>query len=256
MQLYRTKELERSVDGFVLITTITSITVALVISAIFSMFSLSSPQGLWISLNQLQLILLLLLTGAYFPQKVIDYLESLKFALMSFTFIKFEDLLMFKDVIGYMTFDLKTPDLKHFDINSGCTFHNSFSFTCIIVLIMMLHLVVLSVNYWIIECCKTDNKWRKISTKLVKIIAFSVYLRVFLESFLFITLSPAEEIRNVDLSSQNKILSYLIAWLYMIISTWFVILVYWQWRVFKSKVGSMIYMYRVHNRWSNKKQFV
>ena len=147
MQLYRTKELERSVDGFVLITTITSITVALVISAIFSMFSLSSPQGLWISLNQLQLILLLLLTGAYFPQKVIDYLESLKFALMSFTFIKFEDLLMFKDVIGYMTFGLKTPDLKHFDINSGCTFHNSFSFTCIIVLILMLHLVVLSVNY-------------------------------------------------------------------------------------------------------------
>ena len=111
------------------------------------MCSLSSPQGLWISVNQLQLILLLLLTGAYFPKQVVDYLESLKFALMSFTFIKFEDFLIFKDTIGYINFEIKTPDLKHFDINSGCTFHNSFSFTCIIVLIMMLHLVVLSVNY-------------------------------------------------------------------------------------------------------------
>ena len=221
------------------------------------MGSLSSPQGLWISVNQLQLILLLLLTGAYFPKQVIDYLESLKFALMSFTFIKFEKLFIFRDVIGYLTFSLKTPDLKHFDINSGCTFHNSFSFTCIIVIIMMFHLVLLSVNYWIIKCSKTNNsKWRQFMNKLVKMIAFSVYLRMFLESFLFITLSPAEEIRNVDLSSQNKILSYLISWLYMIISTWFVILVYWQWRVFKSKVGSMIYMYRVHNRRWNKKQFI
>ena len=155
---------------------------------------------------------------------------------MSFTFIKFEDAMIFNDVIGYMTFSLKNSNLKHFDISSGCTFHNVFSFTCIIVLIMMFHLVLLSVNYWIIKCSKPDNKWRQFSNKLVKMIALSVYLRIFLESFLFITLSPAEEIRNVDLSSQNKALSYFIAWLYMIISTWFVILVYRQWRVFKSKV--------------------
>ena len=90
---------------------------------------------------------MLLLTGAYFPKQVVDYLESLKFALMSFTFIKFEDMMIFKDVIGYMTFSLKNSDLKHFDISSGCTFHNVFSFTCIIVLIMMFHLVLLSVNY-------------------------------------------------------------------------------------------------------------
>ena len=234
---YRAKDEKEIVEYITAITTVTWVIAALAVSTVFSLWSLSTPQGLWISVNQLQLILLLLLTGAYFPQKVIDYLESLKFALMSFTFIKFEDLLIFRDVIGYLTFSLKTPDLKHFDINSGCTFHNSFSFTCIIVIIMMFHLVLLSVNYWIIKCSKTNNsKLKKCTIKLVKIIALGVYLRMFLESFLFITLSPAEEIRNVDLSSESKALSYSIAWVYMIISISFLILVYWQWRVFKSMI--------------------
>ena len=231
---YRTKE-ETTVEDDAAVIAVASVTATVAISTAFSAWSLSSPQGLWITVNQLQLILLLLLSGAYFPEEVIEFLESLKFALMSFNFIKFENLLVLKDAIAYMTFKVKTQVITHFDINSGCTFHNTFSFTCIIVIIMILHLIILSINYWIIRCSKTGNKLRQFSAKLVKFIAFSVYLRMILESFLFITLSPAEEIRNYDFETRTKVLSYWIAWVYMIISILFVILVYWQWRVFKGK---------------------
>ena len=90
-----------------------------VTSAASSLASLSSPQGLWFAINQQQMMLLLLLTKAYFPQKVIDSIKGVKFLSMPFSFIKFENLPFLKQLIDWISFDLKTPELSNYDIKHG-----------------------------------------------------------------------------------------------------------------------------------------
>ena len=65
------------------------------------------------------MMLLLLLTKVYFPEKVIDSLKGIKFLSMSFSFIKFESLPLLKQLIDWISFDLKTPELSNYDIKYG-----------------------------------------------------------------------------------------------------------------------------------------
>ena len=51
-----------------------------------SLFSLSSPQGMWSWFNEFQL-LMLLLTGAYFPQEIVKNLGGMHFTSFSLNFI-------------------------------------------------------------------------------------------------------------------------------------------------------------------------
>lgn len=54
------------------------------ISTALSILTLSSPQVIWLEINQFQLLILLPLTGAFMPEEVRDYLLS--FFLYSFNF--------------------------------------------------------------------------------------------------------------------------------------------------------------------------
>ena len=109
------EQLEEDVD-----VALQSVTISVGISsAAGSLASLSSPQGLWFSINQQQMMLLLLLTKVYVSQKVVDYLKGISFLSMSFSFLKFESVPPFKQLIGWISFDLKTPELTNYDIKYG-----------------------------------------------------------------------------------------------------------------------------------------
>ena len=107
------------------------------VSAAGSVTTFSSPQALWVSLNQQQLIMLLLVTRIYLPKKVIGLIDSLKFALMSFSFIRFDKLPMVKLFIEWITHPLKTPELKNYDIDYGCSFHDNLSLIVLFILLLL-----------------------------------------------------------------------------------------------------------------------
>ena len=109
------EQLEENVGVAMQVIVITN-SIAMTATAIAS---LSPPQGLWLSINHQQMTLLLLLTKAYFPQKVIEFLRGIKFVSMSFSFIKFESLPPFKQLIDWISFGLKTPELTNYDIKYG-----------------------------------------------------------------------------------------------------------------------------------------
>jgi hypothetical protein len=54
---------------------------------IASALNFSSPSGFWQMVNQFQNILLLIISGAYMPKKVVDYLGGMDIILFSFDFI-------------------------------------------------------------------------------------------------------------------------------------------------------------------------
>ena len=62
---------------------------------IVSIFNISSPQGIWLIINQFQLYLLLFLTNAYLPPDIQEYLKGFKILLFAFKFININNLPIF-----------------------------------------------------------------------------------------------------------------------------------------------------------------
>ena len=117
------------------VVTVGSITAAV---GIFSIWKISSPQGLWISMNQFQMILLLLLTKCYIPKSITNYLTGLKATTWSFNFIPFKDIPGLNKLVSYFDFPLSNSSLDDFGVFSGSTFANNFSLICIFILISVI----------------------------------------------------------------------------------------------------------------------
>ena len=56
----------------------TSSVVSMGASSANSLLNLASPQGMWVTINQIQLIFILFLTGAYFPEDIQYYLSGIQ----------------------------------------------------------------------------------------------------------------------------------------------------------------------------------
>ena len=95
-------------------------------SALFSFCNLSTPTGLWITMNQFQLILLLLLTKSNIPKSIVDYSSGLKATTCSFSFIPFKDISGFYRLIEYLNSSLPRKELDYFGIFSGSKFSSNF----------------------------------------------------------------------------------------------------------------------------------
>ena len=96
-------------------------------SLLSSFSNLSSPQSFLMTVRQFQLILLTLLTSAYIPKNIIDFLSGMKMLSCSFKFIPFDHIPGFDKMIAWMDSELNYHKLKYFDIDSGSSFVNTFS---------------------------------------------------------------------------------------------------------------------------------
>lgn len=88
---------------------------------------MSTPQAVWMTMNQFQLILLLFLSGAFIPKMVEDYLKSMRLTTCSLNFIPFKDIPYIKEVIKYLDFVQVNDELDKFGIFSGSAIVNNFS---------------------------------------------------------------------------------------------------------------------------------
>ena len=176
-------------------------------TVVFSMCNLSTPQGVWITMNQFQLILLLLLTNSQIPQSVVDYLSGLKATTWSLNFVPFKDIPGVKTITDWLDFGLENSDLKHFGLLSGSTFVNNFSLIWVVALIAAVHL-------WFNLCHsklkrKTSDrpKWRSLLSKVYQTFAFTIYLRLVLESNQFLLLSSFSELKTWHITGTVRIVS-------------------------------------------------
>lgn len=92
-----------------------------------SMMNLSSPTALWAMANQLQLFMLLILTGVYLPVDVIEYITANKFMSFSMDFLPVDNLVFVKIPTGWFESDQDWNILGNIGISSGSTFNNNFN---------------------------------------------------------------------------------------------------------------------------------
>ena len=75
-----------------MVTTQALMGAAVTMSVVLSMLGVSSPQAVWTMVNHFQLLLLMPMTGAYFPSEIIEYLTGMSISMFNFYFIPFPGL--------------------------------------------------------------------------------------------------------------------------------------------------------------------
>ena len=107
-----------------------------------SLMNMSSPVGLWSIINQFQMLMLLLLTGAFIPLTVKHYLSGMDFALNFFGLIPFYKVPLIADLYSWMKFEQYNDDLRDIGVEDGSTLVNNLSFLIILLLLIIFHMLI------------------------------------------------------------------------------------------------------------------
>ena len=112
------------------------------VAAAISLMNMSSPIGVWSIVNQFQMFMLLLLTGAFIPETVRQYLSGMDFVSLNFDFIPFIKVPLISDLYLWMKFEQTNDDLGDVGLDDGSTVVNNISFLVILLIFITLHLPI------------------------------------------------------------------------------------------------------------------
>ena len=112
------------------------------VAAAVSLMNMSSPVGIWSIINQFQMLMLLLLTGAFIPLTVRHYLSGMDFVSLNFDFIPFIEVPLISDLYLWMKFEQHNDDLKDIGLDYGSTVVNNISFLVILLIFVTIHLPI------------------------------------------------------------------------------------------------------------------
>ena len=196
---------------------ITSITfssfITRIVAVVFmSIVSLSSPQGLWIMINQIQLLFILFITGADIPKDVVDFIIGMKFASFSFNFMNYGNIWIFSKLQQYFDWDQSNSYLSKIDLNSWSTVINISALCLTLAYTIFLHLLIWILKWAFKKLITKDIKWKKLFNILLETFTFSAYIRLYLESYQFVLFSVASEISEFKHSKANQIILLAFAW--------------------------------------------
>jgi hypothetical protein len=191
------------------------VAVGVAISIGASVLSMSSPQGAFSMLNQFQMFILLPMIGAYIPESIIKIITGMSFAMFSFSFIPVEKIPLIADIFNFIDYDQSDDYFDRIGLTSGSAFLNHISLFLILGVLILYHLSLLP---W----CKatknlSESSWTKcVIKKLFDMMTFSVYIRLFLEAYLFMSISTTNELKEFDYSTVFKMFSLCMSFLFAI----------------------------------------
>ena len=190
--------------------------------------STSSSSNSFGMMNQIQLVILLPIIGAYIPEKIYDYLKSMNASLFSFNFLptsNSESTISFKEIF---TFKQRNYYLYLLQLNSGSAFVNILDLTTTVGFVIWIHITLL-ILYAIFRRLGWFSILRKVILKLIDMLTFGFYIGVLLESFILFLLVDISEIyyqtKYGVVNVGSTVISYIIATFIFI----FILLAFWQW---------------------------
>ena len=179
--------------------------------------NLSSMASLRSVINQMQILFLLFLTGAFIPQDIEDIITGLSICLNPFSFLQLKSNWDHNFVSSYFDFGLKNSNLEKFGIKSDSTIVNLASFLLSIIIILILHLWIFLVQKLLPKESKS-NCWNYVLSgihwilqKLMILFTFALYIRVILQTNQFILISWVSEIYQFNFYGTKRIISIIIA---------------------------------------------
>ena len=183
----------------------------------------SSFASLWAIMNQLQMFLLILLTRAYLPLDIINFIIGSKITMSLYDCISFKKTSYSHPIIDLFDFDQEDEVLSKIGLNSGSTFVNNYSLLNSLILMVLFHLVVFAFTFWLNKC-NVEGKWAKpfngikwIVNKAFTILTFGYYIRTMIETYQFMLISSISEINNNNTNSTEHTSSLAFAFLILIV---------------------------------------
>ena len=184
-------------------------------SAAISIVSGSPPTALYSILNLLQMVILFLIIDPFIPESLRIILEGNSLALLNFNFIPVVDLPYVEIPIDWMDSEQRNEILQTLDINSESSIVNNLSLIFTFTLILIIHILL----RYVLVCGSTNEGqqskfkrfWNWFRIKLLEVIKYVVYLRLFIEAHEAMLLSATSEIKEVNYHSASSILSSIFA---------------------------------------------
>ena len=229
------KEFSQTISDWMQVVTV-SIVWLVVASNIVSPSSLSS---IWLMIHQVQLFLLLLITGAFIPIDVIKVITGVNYLINPFRFIPFEKVILFSPLTDNFNFPLSNSMYEPLKIESDSTIYNTFSFFICLLIAGTIHLLVAILEKKFIRKWNPEGKWSKlikatqtISTKLFNYLTFGYYIRLVIEVNQYLLVSSLYEIKMLNINSGLRIISLSFAGFILILCLVFIVITFL--RVFDS----------------------
>ena len=194
---------------------------------VFSSSSSSSSNSFGM-INQIQLVIILPLIGAYIPEKIYDYLKSMSASLFNLNFLptsNSESTISFKSL-----FNFKQPNSYLFllQLNSGSAFVNILDLTTTVGFVIGIHILIL-VLFVIFTKINKCRRLKDISLKILKMLTFGFYIGVLLESFILFLVVDISEIHYQNKSGIQNTASWVMSYLIVTFIILFMLLALWQW---------------------------
>lgn len=187
-----------------LVLLITSVTILLILLS--GLFMAKPVSTIWLITGQLRSVLLILLTGAYLSNQVVDYLRYFRFAMMSFKHVPVLKYLALEEVV---TEYFDSNDQTDERLDSVGVYDKTALIVCMPIIVMIVFIAIAHASIAGLNACvkskHLNTKFSNFIQRLKKIFAFSVYLRLIMEAYQLLLISSVSEIYRADLNtiSQN-----------------------------------------------------
>jgi hypothetical protein len=183
------------------------------IGGIIAILNLSSPLSIWLIANQMQLLMLILLTGAYFPPSVVKLLTEGSYLSFSVNLIPIGSLPAVKVVPKLMGFKQDNEYLYKMGIKNGSSLATNLMFFVSLFWVIVLHWIFWCVPKWkqrLVESKK--RKWLRLTMKKINdFFKFGVYIRLSIEAYQFMVLSSVLDLKEFKYETLKHLASLILS---------------------------------------------
>jgi hypothetical protein len=232
---------EPSTFGKFIITVTTILTIIGISASILgSSFSRNSPIGLWVLIDQIQLLILVMVIDDHVPVEVEYYLSQNTFALFNFGFIPILKLPFLLNFSNWLDTEESDEIVAKLEMDYKSTLLNHFSLLIILAIAFLLSLLIR-----VTPNCK-GGKWSNfmggLKEKSLHFLSCTIYIRSLLEAELGIELSSISEIRDLGHPTASVIFSLAFAFLFLLTYLCLAaIILYYFWKFWGKKMSHKFY---------------
>jgi hypothetical protein len=183
------------------------------IGGVIAILNLSSLMSIWLIANQMQLLMLILLTGAYFPPSVVKLLTEGSYLSFSVNLIPIGSLPAVKVVPKLMGIKQDNEYLYKIGIENGSSLVTNLMFFVSLFWVIALHWVFWCVPKWkqrLVESKK--RKWLRVTMKKINdFFKFGVYIRLSIEAYQFMVLSSVLDLKEFKYETLKHLASLILS---------------------------------------------
>ena len=118
---------------------------AIGVAMTLSIVNMSSPVGIWLIVGLFQMLMLLILTGAFIPKTLREFFSGMNFALLNFDFLPYIKIPYINEFYEWIKFEHNNEKMKDLGINDGSTIVNNVFFLTMLMIFIILHIPIASI---------------------------------------------------------------------------------------------------------------